>query len=459
MKRITHFIIAGVTFLVWLICYILIHFNLNYQIFEGICLILISIALCLHLCLIKNTLNVIVAILYIPFIFAHPFDVYTIPIPLIVGGIVLGIGVIVNAIRFKPKLKLHRLFLSFCLICGALLLSGIGTSLIDYLKSLPMILIICLAFLALIIFFCSTVEKVNFEKIIFMLCIFSIFLQLQGYAAIFVSADAKFSLIKETMYKSRVFVGWGICNNLDLMLLFTLLAPLYYIFYFKFSVKSLILAPLCTTITFCSMTIFMSRGSLMVGLFGIVLAYIFFIIYFIYKKMPKKIIYFLSSTLGFIIIICIFTLAIKKYIDLPNYLKTYLSKIDFSKLNGRKAIYLKCLNDAKEHLIFGRGLLAGFVYRIDVAEGNYQWCHSTLLQSLYSAGLVGLVAMLIHLFFKYFYLLKNFSIEKLFLIMIMLLPGLYGLFDVSYFFINFMIVLIVILVLTQDLYDKKVVNN
>ena len=161
----------------------------------------------------------------------------------------------------------------------------------------------------------------------------------------------------------------------------------------------------------------------------------------------------------FIIIICIFTLAIKKYIDLPNYLKTYLSKIDFSKLNGRKAIYLKCLNDAKEHLIFGRGLLAGFVYRIDVAEGNYQWCHSTLLQSLYSAGLVGLVAMLIHLFFKYFYLLKNFSIEKLFLIMIMLLPGLYGLFDVSYFFINFMIVLIVILVLTQDLYDKKVVNN
>ncbi len=455
MKRITNIIIASITFVIWLTAYILIHFNLNYQIFEGICLVAISICLLLHLCFIKNTINVVIAILYIPFMFAHSFDVYTIPIPLIIGGIILVIGVIIHAILFKPKIKIHRLFMSFIFICLGVILSGIGVSLINYLKTAPIMIVICMAFLALIIFFCSTIEKVEFEKIIFMLCIFSIFLQLQGYGAILVNAEFKLSLIKENIYQQRVFVGWGICNNLDLMLLFTLLAPLYYIFYFKFSLKSLILAPLASNLIYGSMIIFMSRGSLMVGAAGLVVSYIFFIVYFIYKKMPKKILAFLASFLCFVAIFAIFMLAISKYINVLDYIVKYLKGINFKELNGRKNIYIACLNAAKENLIFGKGMLAGFTDRIDVQEGYFQWCHSTLLQALYSTGLVGLLAMIVHLFLKYFYLIKHLSIEKLFLIMIMLLPGLYGLFDVSYFFINFMIVLVVILVVSQDLYSKN----
>ena len=100
-------------------------------------------------------------------------------------------------------------------------------------------------------------------------------------------------------------------------------------------------------------------------------------------------------------------------------------------------------------------MFSGFTDRIDVPEGEFQWCHSTLLQAIYSGGIVGLIAILIHLFEKYFYLIKNMSIEKLVLIASFALSGIYGLFDVSYYFICYMVVIMIIFVLTDFIYQDK----
>lgn len=458
MKKFLEIIIAGSSLLGWLLIYILDHYQINYTLIEAIILIIISLILAVHLSLVKDTYLPLVWILFIPFMFAHSFDALSVPIGLIIGVIILIIGVIINFIRFKPKLKIHPLFFSFVLIVISLIFSGIGNKENNFLRQFPLVLLMCLAFLFLIVFFCSTTEKKPFVRLIYLLCIFSIYLQLQGYLAIVIAADFNPHL----MSGRGVLVGWGICNNIDLMLLFTLIAPLYFIFYFNFSKKALIICPLCTNLTFVSMTVFMSRGSLMIGALGLIAVYLFFIIYMIVKKIKKQIFYFLSSVIIVFIFLIIVGLIISPYVNILTYLKNYLSGIHFDNLNGRLKIYLDIFKEVKSNLIFGKGIFAGFTHHVDVPTEYFQWCHSTILQSLYSAGIVGLGAMLIHLFFKYFLLLKKLTIEKLFLITIMLLPGLYGLFDVSYFFINFMVVLIVILILGQDLYlerKKEAVQN
>ena len=63
--------------------------------------------------------------------------------------------------------------------------------------------------------------------------------------------------------------------------------------------------------------------------------------------------------------------------------------------------------------------------------------------------------MLYHLFIKYFYLFKNISAEKFILICSFLASGIYGMIDVSYFFINYMILFIVIVVLCDDIYQDN----
>ena len=152
------------------------------------------------------------------------------------------------------------------------------------------------------------------------------------------------------------------------------------------------------------------------------------------------------------IVVTIFALAIHHIVSLTEYFKNYLGQVNFTNLDGRTPIYKQVLLEINDNVLFGKGLFAGFSDYVDVGDHSFQWNHSTILQALGSCGLFGLFAMIIHLVNKYFYLSQNINIEKFFLILIFLLPGLYGLFDVSYFFINFMIVLVVLMVLANDLY-------
>lgn len=437
--------------LFWLLIFTLIHFQKGYAFLESMILFSVGLAMFLLLYFFENTYYALLLLLFTPFIFAHAFDAFSIPLGLYLGGILAFAGIIVHIIRFKPKIKLHKLFWTFALISVALVLGGNNyLSQGVFLQQVVFSVLVCAVLLFAFAFFTSTVKEMPFERIIFLLCIFGVFIQVQAYLAMFISCDFNFEL----MSARNISVGWGITNNIDLMLLFTLPAPLYYIYYFNYTKKALVIFPFICCLFYTSIALFMSRGSLMVATIFMITTYIALIVKLIKMKKYNNIFYFISSNIFFTNFILIFTLLIHNYVFLPDYFVFYLSQISFSTLNNRVYIYRDIFMNLGGNVLFGKGLFAGFFEHVDVGAGAFQWAHSTLIQSLYSCGLIGLICILAHLFYKYYYLLKKPNVDKIFLIAIFLLPGLYGLFDISYYFINFMIVLIVLLVLTTNIYDS-----
>ena len=91
---------------------------------ENFALLAIGITIFLLLLTCKNTKVVIPLILFIPFIFAHPFDAYTVPFNLyLIVGIVI-IGMIIHLIRYREKFSFGRFFIGLLILCFSLMLGN-----------------------------------------------------------------------------------------------------------------------------------------------------------------------------------------------------------------------------------------------------------------------------------------------------------------------------------------------
>ena len=93
----------------------------------------------------------------------------------------------------------------------------------------------------------------------------------------------------------------------------------------------------------------------------------------------------------------------------------------------------------------------------------FEWAHCTFLQAAFCFGIIGLIAMIYHMIEKYFTCLKKINLEKSTLIAAYLISGTYGLFDVSYFFINYMILLLITFIMSDEYIEtipyKKIFKN
>ena len=117
----TYFAIVLVVFyFFWAIPYLQINKQAESNIIikaENFALLAIGITIFLLLLTCKNTKVVIPLILFIPFIFAHPFDAYTVPFNLyLIVGIVI-IGMIIHLIRYREKFSFGRFFIGLLILC------------------------------------------------------------------------------------------------------------------------------------------------------------------------------------------------------------------------------------------------------------------------------------------------------------------------------------------------------
>lgn len=435
--------------LMWLIPFALIHFKCNYIIFESVFLILIGIIIGLQLVFMKNTFYSLQIILFVPFIFSHPIDAYSIPNALFVAVIFAISGIIIHMVRFKVKIKLHKLSIGFLLLSLALLFGGI-TSKNDYLLMQFVVLLFAIVgFLFIILFFTSTIENVSFAKICNLIILFSIFIQLQGYISLPFNANFDISMINGRM----VDVGWGICNNIDLILSTTLPFSLYFVFKYKTFNKNIALALIFPLITLSSIIIFKSKGCIIFSSFIILVTYLTLIIYLYKTKQNDKAKKTILTSISYLICFIIFLLIVDLFIPVWSNFDSTFSSFNLATLNGRVKIYIESLKSLKGNILFGNGMFAGFTYKDTNNILVYTWCHNSILQVLYSCGIIGLLLFGYHLFEKYYYLIKNCSIEKIVILISFIVSGLYGLIDVSYFFINYMILYIIITILCNFIYE------
>lgn len=431
-------VILLVFYFFWVNPYLQIHKQAENSILlkaENFALLTIGIAVFLSLLFLKNTKIIVPIIMFTPFVFSHPFDAYTVPFSLyIVAGSTI-VGLVIHLILYREKINKGRFFIGLVILCLALMLGGIATKAEYLVKQLGFVVLCSLGLLFFYTSFVST-TKMKFEDLARVLTYLSIYIILQVITYYFIQENFIDSLLSKD-----ISVGWGVTNNIGLILLFTFPFTIYLAIVNR-GVKTIIY----TIITFCQMLTILvtySRGSI----FSMVLGS--FILFPIAIKYAKDRWTFLS-TFNILLLGVSFILVYSGYYY-PEYFNRfyqYVLKIDLNSINGRIPIYQEIFDAFKQRPLFGYGMFAPF----SGSSETYTWGHSTILHTLYTAGIFGTGALLFHFGQKYYLLFRQINIKKAIVIFSFGLSGLYGLFDVSYYFMNYMIILIMTMaIIEQDI--------
>jgi len=424
-------IILIVFYFFWAIPYLQLNKQIESSIslkIENFALLTIGVAIFLLLLRCKNTKIVIPIIVFTPFVFAHPFDAYTVPFTLYLAVGLVIVGFIVHLIIYREKLNFGHFFIGLAMLCLALMLGGIATKAEYFLKQLGFVALCALGLLFFYTFFVTT-TKMKFIELARIVTYLGIFILLQVITYYLIQEN-----IIDSLLSKEVTVGWGITNNIGLILLFTL--P--FSFYLAIANKG-IKTILYTFISFCQIITIIftySRGSIMAMILGLI-----FLLPVTIKHANDR--WTFLSTFNILLLGVVFVMVYSSY-QYPEYFHRfyeYVLKIDLDSINGRIPIYQDIIDTFKQRPLFGYGMFAPFSGGTD----TYTWGHSTVLHTLYTAGAFGVGALLFHLGQKYYLLLRQMNIQKIIVAFSFSISGLYGLFDVSYYFMNYMIILIIVM--------------
>ena len=423
----------------WLIAFLSRYEKIDINIqpkIENISLMSYGIICFILLVLNRNTFYFIPWVIFIPFVFARPFTALEIPTTIFYASGIMILGLVLNLIIYRPKLKLGHFFIGLAVLCVAFVLGGINVP-NDNSRFQVLITAVCAAFLLLLYVVISSSAKTDFKNICRLFTYLGIFLAFELAVYYKLQPD-----LKEAILTKDSSVGWGVSNNIALMLLFTFPFTLYLVLISK-NVKTvfyiLIMGVQCLAILFTY-----SRGAIFSMLVGVACM----IPLSIWKAKDR-----VSTAISITILLSAIGLVILYfYKNRPEDFNRFIDvafRMDLDDLNGRTPIYEDCIKSLKEFPIFGKGVLSTFQ-----SDGTYAWGHSTILQTVRTMGYVGVIAMSFHLIQKYFVLIYRPTLWKIIVAASFAISGLYGLFDVSYYFINYMIPLILAMAIIESLFKK-----
>ncbi len=420
------------------------------EIIENITLGIIGIIIMVILIFKNDSSDTIPLIVFLPFMFARPFDAYSLP-KMIYGACGLAlIGILIHCIRYKPKLKLGHLFYGILALGIAMILGGINIQSIYRWQQFFIMFAAVGIIIVLYIFMISSSKKKSFSEISLIFTCLGVLLSLQTITFFIFSNDLSYHLA----YK-QLDVGWGISNNIALILLMTAPFTVYLIFT-KNKTQSIIFSILAFLQIF-SLIFTFSRGAILALFIEIIIFMIMAIKKAIKNEYPWKIILLILGCFMAIGIL-LFWKVVNIYEEFWINFKKMIINMDFSSMTERMKIYTNTLKNMDSHWLLGQGIFSP-MYNGDELTGGYSWAHSTILHTLSTMGLVGVGALFFHFFQKYYVLLKKPNYIKLIILVSFAGSGLYGLFDVSYYFINYMIPLVCIIILTDSYFDNLMIET
>lgn len=427
----------------WVIPYTLLEIDiLKYQdivkIFENVALIIIGIFILLTLSLYENIFYIVPIIVFVPFMFSHSFDIYTTPKCIYVAIALLIIGLIVHFIRFKPKFKRGHFLLGILLLAITMITGGIGFKEANYFSNF-IIVTGCAGGMALVYWFLSSSVKVEFEKFSLLMTYLGLYFVFQ-LLTYYLVQDSIIEALSQKLSK----VGWGISNNIALMLLVTIPFTTYLCYINK--EKKCLLFYILAIIQMTAVVLTYSRGALVAMFVGIIFMIIIGIKMGSDQKLLKNL--FIITTIMVVLVVAALCLSSKEIFE---KMLAMILDFDFKDGNNRFPIYRTCINKVKQYPIFGCGMLSCF----DSETGKFMWAHSTLLHTATTMGVVGTIALIYHMFEKYYYFFKKKQLWKLMVIISLGMSDLYGMIDVSYYFVNYMVLMIVILAVVDFKIDDK----
>lgn len=325
-------------------------------------------------------------------------------------------------IKYDKKMLISLVFLSIAVLFAGFLYKGKITSFVDAI-ALPAYILVCALFVLL--YSCFDKDYLDYVlKILYYLGVF-IALQLFVYYARFLEHfemifDYKLIYMGDSYTDSTT--GWGISNHVGCLFLFTIPATLYMAT--KSKQGGLFYIP--TFIQLVALVLTGSRGSLLfMGIFIVPMV----AFSFVYAKSRKN-----NFMYIFIVFIVILTLMYVFRDFIIEILEPMLEKGMSS--SGRDLIYIECIDMMEKNILFG----VGNTYRA------FGYAHSTIFQWMANAGLLGLVAIVYHLFVKYRPLIEKPSKSNIFGFCALIIPECYGMIDCNFFMANFMFLSAILIV-------------
>lgn len=403
---------------------------------EGFGLILLALIALFVLILYKETYYSIPVITFVPFMFSHPFDVYTSPVCLYIAIAILAFGLIIHFIRFRTKLKFGHFLGGIILLGIGMMFGGINVKTDTRWINFLIVSGCVMGFIVLYVFLSSTI-KISYENIARLMTYLGIILVMQSVSYYMVKPGGISNLFSKGMN-----VGWGISNNVALILLFT--SPFTLYLAISNEKKKCITYLLITILQFIIIVMTYSRGAILSLAIGICFMLPISIIKAADRKTFVKVI---LISIG--VVVVGFVLFLILYKEYASKFFGELFRINLKDYNGRGPIYEQCIAIIKQYPIFGRGILSNFN-----ESGTYIWGHSTYLQTAMTMGFVGVVLITIHMIQKYFYLARNIKLWQITTIFGLAMSDFYGLFDVSYYFVNYMLILVIVLVSIEGLIEE-----
>lgn len=437
-------------YILWLIVY-LVRKNPSaegfYILLDNLEITVISLGIFLSLACFEDTYYAIPWILFLPFSFAHAFDAATIPPALLIDAAIVLLGILIHLFRFSVSWKKGKLLYGLIALCVCCAFGGLFVQTKYSVYQIFVGVGISAVLIFLYEFFISSKKSGSFFDLSLLMTALGIYIVMQEGAYYLSSGDLAFAFSNREMN-----LGWALIgNNAGLMLLFCIPFSLYVVLKQQ-RISLMILSEIVTLLQIAGIFISYSRGSiLIIGLFSIPL--MIFMLIRLFRAEKKKgwitcavLVGFLLLFLGAILFLELIGLGVVESIE-----RIILNGYNFLELNGRVYIYRAYLEKLKEHPIFGYGLLYSMDSpHIEDHPEAFEWAHNTFLQAAFCMGIIGLIAMIYHMYEKYCTCLRHMTLETFILFCAYLISGCYGLFDVSYFFVNYMILLLVAFIMSDE---------
>ncbi len=253
------------------------------------------------------------------------------------------------------------------------------------------------------------------------------------------------------------YIGWGLCNEAGIILCFIM--P--FIFYELISSKSLAVTLISIFKIFLSLFfIFItnSRGSL---LFGIIEFIVLFIIMF-FKSFDLKRQKLQLFSFSIIVVITVVGYIMIKYEALTDISNT-IFKEGFDS-NGRSEMWsdaIKIWTSSFRNVVFGSGIISEIKEKSLYHEvmPTFVVYHSTVLEVLVSAGLIGFIGLVIHMFEKFKMLFRVEKTLAIFMLVGYIVVDIYGMIDNTYGMYYYMVPLMIVFAVINNSKNYKLYNR
>ncbi len=249
-------------------------------------------------------------------------------------------------------------------------------------------------------------------------------------AQILTDYGLRFELVGASSFTPNV--GWGISNQVAIMLLFLLPFSAYHAIHYP---KTRLLSLLYVVIQSLALVLTLSRGG--IGAWVLMMIGVFVLWW---RAERRHLTFWLAGLLFGAVLTGMMILAP----EVLHYVFEHLLGEGISD-SGRFALYASAWQHFLQSPLTGIGtLLSPTIF------DPTPWFHSTLFDTLASLGLVGVFAFGVHLFEKYRFFWTNRDDFKRFALLGILGSGLYGMIDISYYHFSYFLLLVFLLAVAEQ---------